>query len=141
MIRRMRSIGLLVCLASLFSGCSDRDSQGLTEPVAIGSTLPKIACHNTVTFLSATSPIPAGSDGWVASFRVTNISGLTTTTAVTCSGSLQIHCLGVTPASVTLANGASATVNASYEGLSHGFGFVSVTSCGASATSTKIFVN
>lgn len=140
MIRRIRNIGLLVCLTSLYSACSDRESQDLTEPVPIGSTLPRITCNNTVTFLSATSPIPGGGEG-SASFRVTNISGLTTTTAVTCSGTLQIHCLGVTPASVTLANGASATVNAAYEGLSHGFGFVTVTSCGASKTSTKIFVN
>jgi hypothetical protein len=100
-----------------------------------------VPCNFSVTFLSADNPVPAHTGGHTARFSVKNLAGSTSTTSLSCTGSRSITCDGVDPSSVTLAPGASQTVLADFSAGAHGFGYVTVSTCSSSATSTKIIVN
>lgn len=99
-----------------------------TANVAVCSTVvpalcaPSIAVNVVKPFTtSITSPLdgsthsvaPSASD--TASFTVTNSGGLSGTATLTCSAALHMSCTGVSPATVTLAPGASAPVTVSYQ--------------------------
>jgi hypothetical protein len=129
-LHRPQIFGLAAVLAFASGATSSDPSAGERVP-----------CNDPVTFLSADNPVPANTQGHEARFRFTNAASVTTTSSATCSSTLKITCTGVTPTSVTLAAGASTTVIATFNAGAHGFGFITVYSCSASATSNKIFVN
>lgn len=114
-------------------------SSGATSPSP--SARERVPCNDPVTFISADNPVSANTTGHEARFRFTNVTSVTTTSSAACSSTLKITCTGVSPTSVTLAPGASATIFATFNAGAPGFGFITVSSCSASKTSPKIFVN
>src|SRR5437762_4095720 len=78
-----------------------------------------------VTPNPATSPTrPANTNGYTASFTVTNNNTHTDTFVLSCGTSSNVTCTGVSPSTVTLSFGASTTVNATYNVGAGGSGWL-----------------